>query len=568
MALDPTNLKQIDLVRLLNSTPLGPVITTRQMYRHRESAGIRIGSGQRVNLFKYVAWLVNTRHAKPKDDKPNYAPGYEGHRDRNAARSLSKSESVRDIGELPRIKDVQRRDACRFDLKLFCETYNPEAFYFGWSPDHVKVIERIEEAVLQGALYAFACPRGAGKTTICRMACLWAVSYAHSRYVFIVAANASKAGENLDAVKVFVRFLPIYADDFPEVSFPIQQLGGISNRASGQLCGGESTLITWNNDRVALPTVPKLANWNPEWPSTGNLAPTSGILIGVSGLTGDGIRGSLHTLTTGEMVRPDFVLLDDPQTDESARSRSQNVTRERLISGAVLGMAGPGRSISAVMPCTVIAPDDMVDRVLDRKKHPLWRGERTKMLRTIPKNMTAWDRYFEVYRDCALREPPDFDEANRYYEANREVLDAEAEPSWPECKLEGEVSAVQHAMNIYCRDPYAFFAEYQNEPVADETDNKDDLTAEQIAAKTNNLKRGVVPVGCNHVTAFIDVQQNLLFFVVVAWQDDFTGYVVAYGSYPDQRRSYFTLKDARHVVVGRTRHWSRRLDLCGVEFAM
>ena len=231
MALDPTSLKQIDVVRLMNATPLGPVISTRQLYRHRERGTVHIGKGSKINLFKYIAWLVHTRHSKPE---PEFETGYDGQRGRSATRSRANSESVRDIGDVPLIKDVKRRDACRFDLRLFCETYNPEAFYFGWSADHIKVIERIEEAVLQGALYALACPRGSGKTTICRMACLWAVSYAHSRYVFIVAANASKAGENLDAIKVFIRFLPTYAEDFPEISYPIQQLEGIANRASGR----------------------------------------------------------------------------------------------------------------------------------------------------------------------------------------------------------------------------------------------------------------------------------------------------------------------------------------------
>jgi hypothetical protein len=44
---------------------------------------------------------------------------------------------------------------------------------------------------------------------------------------------------------------------------------------------------------------------------------------------------------------------------------------------------------------------------------------------------------------------------------------------------------------------------------------------------------------------FVDVQANLLFFVVAAWEDDFTGYVIDYGSFPDQQRPYFTLRDAR-----------------------
>jgi phage terminase large subunit GpA-like protein len=44
---------------------------------------------------------------------------------------------------------------------------------------------------------------------------------------------------------------------------------------------------------------------------------------------------------------------------------------------------------------------------------------------------------------------------------------------------------------------------------------------------------------------FVDVQASLLFFVVAAWEDDFTGYVIDYGAYPDQKRPYFTLRDAR-----------------------
>ena len=92
------------------------------------------------------------------------------------------------------------------------------------------------------------------------------------------------------------------------------------------------------------------------------------------------------------------------------------------------------------------------------------------------------------------------------------------------------------------------FAEYQNEPVLEEMGDGDLLTAEQVAEKTNRLQRCVVPIGCSHLTMFIDVQANLLFFVVAAWEDDFTGYVIDYGSYPDQRRPYFTLRDARATL--------------------
>jgi hypothetical protein len=32
------------------------------------------------------------------------------------------------------------------------------------------------------------------------------------------------------------------------------------------------------------------------------------------------------------------------------------------------------------------------------------------------------------------------------------------------------------------------------------------------------------------------------------WSDDFTGYVLDYGAYPDQKRPYFTLRDAKHTL--------------------
>ena len=58
-------------------------------------------------------------------------------------------------------------------------------------------------------------------------------------------------------------------------------------------------------------------------------------------------------------------------------------------------------------------------------------------------------------------------------------------------------------------------------------------------------RRGEIPIACNKLTMFVDIQQNLLYYVVAAWEEDFTGYVIDYGSYPDQQRAYFTLRDAR-----------------------
>lgn len=56
-------LRPSELTRLLNSTPLGTVITESRLDRHRELAGHRIGEQRWVDLVRYTAWLFLERHA-------------------------------------------------------------------------------------------------------------------------------------------------------------------------------------------------------------------------------------------------------------------------------------------------------------------------------------------------------------------------------------------------------------------------------------------------------------------------------------------------------------------------
>jgi transposase-like protein len=66
---DPRKLRPSELCRLLNSTPLGEVINVRQLKRHRERAGLRVGDARHVDLVRYVAWLVQNRYApKPASE--------------------------------------------------------------------------------------------------------------------------------------------------------------------------------------------------------------------------------------------------------------------------------------------------------------------------------------------------------------------------------------------------------------------------------------------------------------------------------------------------------------------
>jgi hypothetical protein len=351
----------------------------------------------------------------------------------------------------------------------------------------------------------------------------------------------------LDSIKMELDGNDILCADFPEACHPIRCLDGIANRCSGQLYKGERTHIGWTAVEIVLPTLkPQGGDW-PRWVRPDGYSACAGAIIKVAGITGR-IRGMKYKRADGQTVRPSLVVLDDPQTDESARSLSQCATRERILAGAVLGLSGPGKKISGIMPCTVIRPGDMADNILDRDKHPEWNGERTKMVYRFPHNEKLWGKYAEV-RAESLRVHGDMREATAFYLANQPALDEGAVVAWRERYNHDEASAVQHAMNLKLQDEAAFFAEYQNEPLPEKgVEDEGLLTADQIASKLNGHKRGEVPIAVSHVTMFVDVQGKLLFWIICGWQDDFTGYVLDYGAYPDQKRRYFSLRDAQRTL--------------------
>ena len=522
--IDPLNLTARELAQILNSTPAGEVITSAILNTQKERAGFKIGAGPKFSLPKYFAWLLTERHSrKPKKS-------YEEHKADQALKQKIISQIARDIGDIPEIKNPERREKCRESFRLFCESYFSQTFFMGWSPDHLKVIGKIENAVLRGGLFAFAMPRGSGKTSLSECAAIWAVIYGHRKFVVVIGPSADHAVQLLDAIKMHLETNPLLEADFPAAIYPIQKLEGISKRCLGQIYKGTRTHIEWAHE-IVLATIPG--------------SPSSGAIIKTAGLTGAGVRGAKYQTADGETVRPSMVIIDDPQTDESARSRDQCRTREKIISGAVLGMAGHKHKIAGFMPCTVIRPGDVTDTILNKNIHPAWNGERTKLVYSFPTNEKLWEKYAEIRAD-SLRAGRDIADGTAFYLANKSDMDAGSKVAWDERFDDNEISALQFAMNIKLNDEETFFAEYQNEPMHDKSLLEGTVSASEIADKTNGYKPGEVPLSVNYLTMFIDIQQRLLFYTIVGWADDFTGYVLDYGTYPDQKRKYFTLADAQN----------------------
>lgn len=504
----------------------GNDVSRSRMVRLFQTFGVKFkakDNDHNIDFIKFAAFATANRKEKPKSVS---AGGYEEHKAEMARRNKEASAQGRDIGDLPEVANPVMKHNCELDFKLFCETYFSETFALEWSDDHLRCIAKIEKSIIDGGLFALAMPRGSGKTSLCEISCIWALLYGHRKFVTLIGATESAAVEMLDSIKTEFETNEMLSADFPEVCFPIESLQGIANRCNGQTYHGVRTRISWSANELILPTI------------EGSRA--SGNVIRTAGLTGR-IRGMKYKRPDGKTVRPDLVVIDDPQTRESAKSLEQNKTRIKILGGDVLGLAGPSKKISGIMPCTVIEPGDMADTILDREKHPEWNGERAKLMYELPTNMELWDEYAEIYAD-SLREEGNFRKATEFYLAHQEEMDKGAVIAWKSRFNQDEVSAVQNAMNIMLTDPVTFRAEYQNEPLKEDLTEESIMTADAIAGKLNGIDRGVVPLECTKLTMFVDVQKKCLFYTICAWTDDFSGAVIDYGTYPQQRARRFSME--------------------------
>jgi hypothetical protein len=466
------------------------------------------------------------------------AARYAGHRVRVAAAQAARVRAAQDIGPAPARADPARHESARLDLRRFCEAYLAETFDLPWSADHLRVLARLQEAVLRGGLFAFAMPRGGGKTSLAEAAALWAVLYGHRRFISLLAVSADRAQELVEHMKGLLGFRqdpegPLTQDFGPELA-PFLALEGEPRRCLGQKSAGRPTFVRWQARRLVCGAL------------AGSLA--AGSVVSASGLTGGGVRGQRMRLADSrEVVRPDLALVDDPQDDEIAASASQVRARVRLLNGAVLGMAGPTRRIAAVATVTVIQPDDVASRLLDHEQSPDWRGERMRMLRGLPASPRLWEDYRRRREEDLAAGT---NRAGEFYREHQAAMDRGLEASWA-ARFDaegGEVSAIQAAMNLKFRDEETFQAEYQNDPAPPQS-LRQALSPAAVMARTNGYPRGAVPPAATRLTMFVDLHDRLLYWAVCAWEENFTGYLVAYGSTPAQDRRTFTLADAPRTLA-------------------
>ena len=447
-------------------------------------------------------------------------------RERLAARSRAVHAAGAEIGVIPSPADQQRRDACERDLLRFLTTYFPNSCGLRpFGPAQILAIRHLEHTILHHGRRLNLLPRGFAKSTISECAVLWAALYGHRKFILILGANEEAASQSIEAIQSELQNNDFLDADFPSVTSPIAHIQGKFQRCASQTHQGTLTGLQWNGSKIVLPTI------------AGSAA--SGVIISSDGLL-SAKRGSRHKRADGVTVRPDLVILDDVQTDKSVLSPAETATRLRIIKKSVLRLGGHGRQISACMNATTLAPGDLTEQLSDPKQHPGWQVVKSAAVTKMPTALES--HWFGPYAKLLKEADPDsFDsqqqalaKATAYYEANRSIMD-DGETAWPDIPLEpGEVSALQHFMNIWIIDGNEVFqCECQNQPPRPTVVSSLQITNE-VSHSYSGYGHRVVPPDTSALVFGVDCHDEILYYTVAAVKNDFTGCIIDYGTWPEQ----------------------------------
>lgn len=408
--------------------------------------------------------------------------------------------------------------ASKLSLQEWGYKHFPHQFYCDISEAHEEFISTLEDTIKRGGNYAFCFPRGSGKSTWLQVGILFAIANGYRKYIACICANAEEAKKFLNDIKTLIESSDEFAKTYPEISLPIQALDGIAQRGKTLINDDKSSMqFKYTERQLSMPNV------------TGSKS--AGHMIEVRGINGT-IRGLKCNLPNGKSIRPDLVVIDDPQTDDDAKS--EKIVEEYLskIRTTITGLAGPKVKLAMFCSGTIIQSDDVMEQLTDRSKFPKWMGKRVKFLLSEPINKELWNQYYDIRTECFNAGDREYHKATEFYKLHRAEMDAGASVYWQDRYDPDEISAIQHIMN-YKQDngDESFNSEMQNAPIKASTQFFN-LNRDIIISKFNGNPILKLPDYETVITASIDINKHGLTWAVLSHSINFISTVLCCGIQP------------------------------------
>jgi hypothetical protein len=449
--------------------------------------------------------------------------GKAGERSRDVDRKRQKRQEQKLI-IVPQCENRSRREELEADdVAWLMHYFGPasevkDPFTYEFTSQQRQIIEDFRNAIIYGGDQAEAASRGEGKTTIIERLDTKYTLQGVLSYSVLFQATGALADNSLDSIKTAIEENLLLRADYPEVCVPVAALENTPNRAHYQLVNGfrhdngepfemAPSRFTWCGQEIIFPKVPGS-------PSAGSIIATRGLDAAVRGLKKRGRR-------------PQLAVIDDPDTEETARSEDQSTKLANRIDKTIAGLGGQKKPIARILLCTIQSRTAVAYRFTDPQLKPSWRGRRFRFLVEKPVRTDLWDDYVsQVQADwrggTAL--------AEKMYLDNRDEMDRGAVVANPNRYAPWEHSAIQHYYNLVARlGQDAVDTEYQNDPPPESDEDLLILTAYHIQENcVSRWPRRVVPDGTVAITIGADVQKLGLHWVAIAWQPNGAGFVIDY----------------------------------------
>jgi hypothetical protein len=456
-------------------------------------------------------------------------------RERDAGRkreSRAKGKTV----EIPVLTPVQRRRRTRLekDDAAWLRWYFHTIFWYPFTEQQLVMIATIGKKIRESGDKAIAASRGEGKSTLAECLGLKYVLEGVVSFLLLLHSTGSKAEDSLDEIKQAIESNERLAEDYPEVCIPVQALEQTPNRAHYQLVSGKrddnkklfeatSSKFSWCGQQVFFPNVPG--------------SPSAGAIVATRGLDAE-VRG---VKKMGR--RPDLIIIDDPDTEQTVNSEEQAIKLEKRIDRGLAFAGGQQKAVARVMLTTIQRRDCPSAKYTDPTKKPSWQGQRFRFLVKKPDRSDFWDEYVSMRVEDQIGGDEHARRAHQFYLDNRDAMDAGAVVANknrfnPQKLPDGsqiEVSALQRYYNEVARvGQEAVSTEYDNDPPEESGPQESGLTAFRVQRQVSGFARKIIPPGCTLLTQGIDCGKVILHYVVRAWKVDeannlITGYTIDYG---------------------------------------
>ena len=453
----------------------------------------------------------------------------------------SSAEKMRDSRNRDRLvpyadpEDAKRRARLEKDPAKWLRWYLEDRFPLPFGEVHLKMIQACIRAMVTGSSITIAAPRGFGKTAVEWGMALYGVLTGLCRFPVVIGWKATAGAELLDQWLTALSTNERLAADYPCQCAPFAE-SCQSTRLKGILREIETEEKAGCDVRkvrgcVILPDVKE--------PTTGRTMPQCA-LAGAS-MNGS-IKGLNIGLLSGESLRPDVALLDDPQDEQTADSPMLIKKVIKKIDYGIRSLAGPRRRLTVMAAVTCVNAGDVSEHLLTR---PGTEVIITGQITSWPKGWdekdsatrTLWDAWNQE-RLTGLENLDGGKRARAFYKAHKAELIEGMAVSWKERFHQsdglrvGDPDALYAAMwDFYDLGEAAFMAERQNTPIKEGT-TVYNIRPRNITDKTTDRHAGEVPGDVSQTVLAIDVNPSIgLTWGVVGFGQSIA-HVIEYGRVP------------------------------------